>query len=100
MARKRALAEEERLESIRAYLRLAFPDWQLTDDWNPRRDAHVFRLVRHPEPIHLLMVGRRVLEGNAPAQMVRLLSARGIARALREAPAHRVLLATPHSPFD
>lgn len=92
---ERTPVEHARLEAIRAYLRLAFADWQLTDNWDRGRDAHVFRLVRYPEPIHLLTVGRTLVEEKAPAEMARLLAARGVAQALRDAPAHRVLLTSP-----
>ena len=82
------------IDSIRDYLRLAFRDWQLRNDWDHERDAHVFRLARHPAPIHLLTVPRALVEDNGPAQMIRLLASRGVAQALRAAPAHRVCLTT------
>lgn len=96
----RARTKEARLESIRAYLRRAFPGWQLSDAREPRRDAHFFRLARPGEPLHLLTVHGNVLDKNAPADLLRLLTARGVGRALREAPGHCVLLAKPLGPSD
>lgn len=100
MERPRADTKERRLQAVRAYLRGAFPGWQLADAREESRDAHAFRLARHGEPIHLLLVSSSVLEKNAPSDLARLLTARGVARNLREAPAHRVFLATPLGPFD
>jgi hypothetical protein len=83
---------EDCLESIREYLRNAFPDWTVIDALDNGRDAHVFRISRPREPIHVLTVHRQVLEDHTPAELVRLLAERRVAQAMRDAPVHRVLL--------
>ena len=83
---------EERLEPVRAYLRQAFPDWELADQWDGDLEAHSFRLYRHREPVHLLKVSRNVLDDNRPEELSAMLGNRNTAQALRQAQAHRLIL--------
>jgi len=83
---------EERLEPIREYLRHAFPQWELADQWDGHHEAHSFRLTRAGNPVHLLKVSREFLEDNEPAEIAAITEGRGVAAVLRQAAQHRVLL--------
>ena len=77
---------------MRRYLRAAFADWELADQWDWAREAHSFRLVSHQQPVHLLKVSRELLDDNEPARISAILAASSVAAALRATPGHRLLL--------
>lgn len=83
---------EERLEPVRNYLRLAFPQWELADQWDGQHEAHSFRLTRHRDPVHLLKVSREFLDDHQPAEIAAIIEQRRVANALRHSAQHRVLL--------
>jgi hypothetical protein len=83
---------EERLEPVRNYLRNAFPNWELADQWDGHREAHSFRLILHGEPVHLLKVSREFFEDSELAEIALIIEQRGVANALRHSAEHRVLL--------
>jgi hypothetical protein len=83
---------EERLEAVRKYLHDVFPDWALAERWDGDHEAHSFLLKKPREPVHLLKVSRTVLDGFGPRKLAGLLEDRQVARALRKAEKHRLLL--------
>ncbi|MGE3162554.1 MAG: hypothetical protein AB7K53_11020 [Burkholderiales bacterium] len=87
-----ARVAEDRLEAVRRYLHDVFPDWALAEGWDGEHEAHTFLLKKPHEPLHLLKVSRTVLDDFGPRKLAGLLEDRQVARALRKAEKHRVLL--------
>jgi hypothetical protein len=83
---------EERLEAVRKYLHQVFPDWALAERWDNDHEAHSFLLKKPREPVHLLKVGRDLLDDCGPRKLAGLLESNKVANALREARTHRLLL--------
>lgn len=87
-----ARVAEERLEAVRRYLHEVFPDWALAERWDGDHEAHTFLLKKPREPLHLLKVSRAVLDDCGPRKLAGLLEDRQVARALRKADKHRLML--------
>jgi hypothetical protein len=85
---------EERLDAVRKYLHQVFPDWALAERWDDDREAHSFLLKKPKEPLHLLKVSRAVLDDCGPRKLAGLLEGHQVARALRQAAKHRLMLTT------
>jgi hypothetical protein len=87
-----ARVAEERLEAVRKHLQEVFPDWALAERWDGDHEAHTFLLKKPHEPVHLLKVSRAVLDGCGPRKLAGLLENHQVARALRKAEKHRLML--------
>ena len=83
---------KERLDVVRKYLQRVFPDWALAESWDDDREAQTFLLKKPRESLHLLKVSRAVLEHYPPAKLSTVLEGHQVARALRKADKHRLLL--------
>lgn len=68
---------EEKLDSVRKYLNLEFPDYEIGDRYEFDRYAQTFRLTAG-EKIHLITFAREFLDDHTASEILNILNERDL----------------------
>ena len=76
---------DEQIEAVSAYLKAAFPGFEVNKTYEDSDMTHHFRLVQKSERKHELVVGRVIFDDRTSQEITGLLKLHEVAKKLRQA---------------